>query len=172
MYLDGHLGDEWAVSTVQSTVGVALAAYPTRHVGLSAGLEGGYGTLMEGCWGECDKAYSLRVPLRAEVAVRGRFVGPYADAGLSFVNAHSAIGGKGSEHPEHITMSSPATLSLGGGYRLPLFASSLDLRAGLEVGRFGKIRYEDEHTTWTEDRFRALGLHYAMTLTAGFRWGT
>lgn len=175
--LAGQIAEGLAVGGVLATFNLRLGGYVTPHVGILAGLQGGYGALLDGCSGLCDKAFSYQIPVVVQYAFRDRRRGAYVDAGLAFVSTYSASTNKPGA-AEKIEMSSPVDIKLGAGYRFGLKnttnkaeAQALDLRFGLDFGKFKKLSYQTTVGSVEGDIVDARqASHYAIGLSVGYQF--
>ena len=89
--LGGSIAEGMPVGAPMMNVGLRLGAYVTRHIGLMAGVQGGYGALTAGCAGDCTNAFSYQIPVVAQYAFEDRSRGVYVEPG--WISASASISG-------------------------------------------------------------------------------
>jgi len=148
--LGGSLAEGAGVGAPLITFGLSVGGYVTRHVGLIAGVQGGYGALTAGCAGDCANAFAYQIPLVAQYAFEDRSRGVYVEGGFALLTTYggSTDTKKNPDaSPETIKMSAPFDLKLGAGYRVSLgpknkvSTTGLDLRLGVDLGQFTSLEY-------------------------------
>lgn len=158
-------------------VSVQVAGYFNRHVGIVAGVQGGAGTLLEGCAGDCETAIRYQVPVMMQYAVDDRRHGLFLDGGVGLLTGYVGStseedrGETGASESLHVT--TPFDLKLGVGYRIQSgpapSRSSLEARLGLDVGRFASLDYSNGSRKLSgEIADEARALHFAFGFSAGY----
>ncbi len=147
-YTGGELARGVGLGAVLGTIELGAGAYLTPNLGLLGGVRFGYlGFTTAGCDG-CA-ATSLQIPVVAQYAFEGRQKGAYLEAGVGFLTSVNAIA-KSSKGDAKLGASSAADLKLGFGYRFlhgtkekkPVLPGALDLKLGLDVGRYSEVALE------------------------------
>lgn len=112
---------------------VRLGYYATPHVGVLIGFRGSYGHRGKGCSDSCD-GYSLQAPVMLQFAQIDRTRGLYGEIGVGLGTTYGAST-KGAVY----TLTSPAELKLGAGYRFAgaggvRRATAVDINLGVDLG--------------------------------------
>lgn len=173
--LAGEIGKGVDVGAAYVSVDVKAGYFVTSHLGFVAGVRGGYGMTWEGCK-ECS-ALSVQVPVMAQYAFGDRRHGAYVDGGLALFSTYAAGNPK---EGETLSMSTPFDVKLGLGYRVggqvtrdnPSPRSSLDMRLGLDLGKFASLAYGNAAGEVDgEIAKERQALHYVVGLSAGTSFG-
>lgn len=175
--LTGEIGKGVDVGAAFVSVDVKAGYFFTPHLGFVAGVRGGYGMTWEGCK-ECS-ALSVQLPVMAQYAFGDRRHGAYVDGGLALFSTYAA----GNAQPgkaETLSMATPFDVKLGLGYRVggkPTHEnasprSSLDMRLGLDVGKFASLAYGNAAGDVDGDIAKERqAFHYVIGLSAGTSFG-
>lgn len=179
-FLGGEIGKGLPISGAQATFDIRFGGYFTNRIGVVAGIQGGYGSLIEGCASKCSNAFSYQLPIVAQVSLQDRLRGAYFEGGLAILSTYGASTGKeGSASPEALQVRSIADLKLGIGYRFAAktqpgskaTTTAMDIRFGVDLGQFDKVEYRAVGTDVDGDvRPEMKALHYAFSLGVGYHF--
>lgn len=147
-YLGGDFAKQLRIAGAQMNFNLRIGAYFTERFGVLAGVQGGYGSLTEGCSAKCSDGYSYQLPVLVQYSLRDRRRGVYFEGGVGLLSTYGGSS-KNAASPESLMVRSDADVKLGIGYRAAPFdaktgkdsASGLDIRFGVDVGRFDRVEY-------------------------------
>ncbi|MDB4944832.1 MAG: hypothetical protein JWP97_4366 [Labilithrix sp.] len=178
--LGGSIAEGLGVGAPLATVSLRLGAYVTRHVGLMAGVQGGYGGLTAGCAGSCTNALAFQIPVVAQYAFEDRSRGVYLEGGVALLTTYAGstdIEEHPDASPEVIKMSAPFDLKLGIGYRAPTgpsdkaSKSGMEIRLGVDVGQFTSLEYSSESVDEKgEIPSEKRAFHVAVGIVVGYQF--
>ena len=180
-YVGGAIVKDLAFGAGLVTFDLKLGGYITPHVGILAGVQGGFGALFEGCSGTCSKAVHYQIPIVAQYAFQDRSQGAYLEGGIGIVSTYRAsTDSEKNPHqtPESLEASSPIDFKLGVGYRIPISAvrdkvatGAFDLRLGADLGQFKKIEYRTVGVELAGDVVsERQAMHFALGFSAGYHF--
>lgn len=174
-FLGGQAAQGVDVAGGQMTFELRMGAYFTRHVGIVAGAQGGYGFLAKGCSSHCENAVSYQFPLLVQFAPRDRQRGVYFEAGFAALPTYLAsTDGKGGGSPETLSLSAPIDWKLGVGFRVPRKDSNkgaFDVRLGIDLGKFDHVESRTVNGDAVGDIApNKMAMHFALGLSAGWHF--
>ena len=180
-YVGGAIVEGVALGAGLVTFDLKLGGYITPHVGILAGVQGGFGALFEGCSGTCSKAVHYQIPIVAQYAFEDRTKGAYLEGGIGIVSTYRASTDSEKnpdQAPESLEASAPFDFKLGVGYRIPISAvrdkvatSAFDLRLGADLGQFKKIDYRTVGVELAGDVVNdRQAMHFALGFSAGYHF--
>lgn len=177
--LGGSLLSDVGVGAALASMDLRLGGYVTPHIGLMAGVQGGYGGLSAGCAGTCSNALHVQLPVVVQYAFIDRVRGVYVEAGVGILSTLWASTGVDDDGPvETLKASTPFDYKLGAGYRFALAAppgkvatKALDLRLNVDLGQYRSIDYRTavgEISGDIADGMRAM--HVAVGLNLAYQF--
>ncbi len=178
-FLGGKAAEGIDVSAGLVTFDLQLGAYVSQHVGIMAGVRGGYGALIDGCAGSCTKAFAYHLPVVVQYALKDRSRGAYFEGGLALFTTYGGSTDTASgDSPETLKVSAPIDLKLGAGYRIPMNATpekaattAFDLRFGVDLGQFKSLEYGSVAGSVKGDVLsERQAMHFALGLSAGYHF--
>ncbi|MBX3207321.1 MAG: hypothetical protein KF764_19900 [Labilithrix sp.] len=178
-FLGGEAVEGIDIASALVTFDVKLGGYLTPQFGIMAGLQGGYGALIEGCAGTCSNGYAYQIPVVAQYAFKDRSRGAYVEGGLAlFTTYGGSTKSDSGDSPEALKVSAPVDFKVGAGYRFPMGAASdkaattaLDLRFGADLGQFKKVEYSSVGGSVDGDIASAhQAMHFALGLSVGYHF--
>lgn len=172
--LGGQLSRSRDAGAALATINAKVGFYVTPQVGIFAGLQGGYGASWgDGC-NKCINAFSFQLPVQVQYAFADRSRGAYVDGGLAFFTMYGAHTNEGRERS--MVLRAPVDVKLGIGYRFGRGATAekaapqaLDLRFGLDLGRFSSVGGKGGGAEGEISDSRQ-AMHYAFGFSIGSSW--
>jgi hypothetical protein len=177
--LTGEIAKRVDVGGAYATLEGRAGYFVTPHLGIFAGVQGGYGGLWSGCSGTCDNALSFQFPVGMEYAFADRTRGVFVDAGAAVLSTYlastKADANGTDDSPETLTMSTPFDFKIGAGYRFGPFGSStkdakqsIELRLGVDFGQFKSVEYKSVLSDVDGDISDSRqAFHYVVGLSVG-----
>lgn len=185
-FLGGSVADGIDLDGRLTTADIRVGAYVNPHLAILVGFRGGLGSPDKGCAGSCSDLYHFQVPLVAQYAFVDRSRGVYLESGFGIASTYIA---KSTEKDftqgapnERLRATAPLDFKVGIGYRYPFggepstaghdghaSTQALDVRLGLDVGRFSSFAYSVSGKEIAGDiDSEKTALHTMFGLTAGY----